>query len=258
MLGAIIGDIIGSAYENAPIKKENFPLLSFLSRFTDDSVMTVAVADAILHQKTYQQALLYWGRKYPDAGYGGNFYQWLKAENPQPYNSWGNGSAMRVSPVGFAFDTLDEVLTEAKKSAEVSHNHPEGIKGAQAVASAIWMAKHENTKIHIRDYLEVTFGYTLGEPLEEIRKHYSFDVSAQGSVPQATMAFLASSSVEDAIRKAVSLGGDSDTQACIAGAIAQAYYKYVPESLCTEALYGLPKDMKAIIKEFNKKHSVSF
>lgn len=256
MLGAIIGDIIGSVYEHAPTKKEDFLLISSLSRFTDDSVMTVAVADAILHQKPYQEALLYWGRKYPDADYGGNFCQWLKIINPQPYNSWGNGSAMRVSPVGFAFETLDEVLAEAKKSAEVSHNHPEGIKGAQAVASAIWMARQDNTKIHIRDYLEVTFGYALRDPFEQIRPSYSFDVSAQGSVPQAIIAFLASSSVEDAIRKAVSLGGDSDTQACIAGAIAQAYYKHIPEELSKEALRSVPKDMKAIIKEFNEKYSV--
>lgn len=258
MLGAIIGDIIGSVYEHTPTKKEDFPLISFMSRYTDDSVMTVAIADAILHQKPYQEALLYWGRKYPDAGYGGNFYQWLKTSKPHPYNSWGNGSAMRVSPVGFAFDTLEEVLSEAKKSAEVSHNHPEGIKGAQAVATAIWMARQENTKIHIRDYLEVTFGYALRDSFEEIRRNYSFDVSAQGSVPQAIIAFLASSSVEDAIRKAVSLGGDSDTQACIAGAIAQAYYKHIPEAISKEALQSVPKAMKTIIKQFNEQYSVSF
>lgn len=258
MLGAIIGDIIGSVYEHAPIKREDFPLFSFQSRFTDDTVMTVAVADAILHGKPYQEAMLYWGRKYPHAGYGGNFYQWLHSANPEPYNSWGNGAAMRVSPVGFAFDNLEEVIAEAKKSAEVSHNHPEGIKGAQAVAAAIWLARHENTRIHIKDYLEATFDYDLSMSFEEVRKHYSFDVSAQGSVPQAIVAFLASSSVEDAIRKAVSLGGDSDTQACIAGAIGQAFYKDIPSGIRKEALETVPKEMQSIINQFDKKFNVGF
>ncbi len=249
MLGAIIGDIAGSPFEHAPIKIEDFQLLSIQSCFTDDSVMTVAVADAILHQKSYQDAMLYWGRKYPNAGYGGNFQRWLQSKNPQPYSSWGNGSAMRVSPVGFAFNTLEEVLAEAKKSAEISHNHPEGIKGAQAVAAAIWMAKHEKSKVEIRDYLEVTFNYALHESFTEIRKQYSFDVSAQGSVPQV------SSSVEDAIRKAVSLGGDSDTQACMAGVIAQAFYKHIPDELSEKALQIVPQDMKEIIRKFNEKYT---
>lgn len=258
MLGAIIGDIIGSVYEHAPVKKEVFPLFSSQSKFTDDTVLTVAVADAILHDKPYQEALLYWGRKYPDAGYGGRFYEWLHTTNPEPYNSWGNGAAMRVSPVGFAFDTLEEVLAEAKKSAEVSHNHPEGIKGAQAVAAAIWLARYENTKIHIKDYLESTFDYELTIPFEEIREDYRFDVSAQGSVPQAIRAFLAAGSMEDAIRKAVSLGGDSDTQACIAGAIGQAFYKDIPASIREETLKMVPKEMLSIINQFNEKFKVEF
>lgn len=258
MLGAIIGDIVGSVYERAPIKKENFLLFSFQSRYTDDTVLTVAVADAILHGNSYQESILYWGRKYPYAGYGQKFYQWLHSENPQPYESWGNGAAMRVSPVGFAFDTLEEVLEEAKKSAEISHNHPEGIKGAQAVAAAIWLARHQNTKIHIKDFLESTFGYNLSEPFEEIRKNYSFDVSAQGSVPQAIVAFFASLSMEDAIRKAVSLGGDSDTQACIAGGIAQAFFKDIPKRLISEVVDYLPKDMRRIINHFNQKYNIPF
>lgn len=256
MLGAIIGDIVGSVYEHAPIKKEDFPLFSSQSRFTDDTVMTVAVADAILQGKSYQEAMLYWGRKYPNAGYGGNFYQWLHSEKPEPYKSWGNGAAMRVSAVGFAFDTLEEVLAEARKSAVVSHNHAEGVKAAQAVAAAIWLARHQNHRIHIRDYLQASFDYELSEPLEVIRSQYSFDVSAQGSVPQAIVAFLASSSTEDAIRKAVSLGGDSDTQACIAGAIAQAFYKDIPKSIREEALETVPKEMQSIINQFNDKFNV--
>lgn len=256
MLGAVIGDIIGSAYEHAPVKQEDFPLFSPQSRFTDDTVLTVAVADAILHGKSYQETLLYWGRKYPHAGYGGSFYQWLHSVNPEPYHSWGNGAAMRVSPVGFAFDTLDEVLAEAKKSAEVSHNHPESIKAAQAVAAAIWLARQENTRIHIKDYLEATFDYELSVPLEQIREDYSFDISAQGSVPEAIVAFLSSISTEDAIRKAVSLGGDSDTQACIAGAIAHAFYKDIPAQLYSKALERVPKEMQTIINHFNKKYRV--
>jgi ADP-ribosylglycohydrolase len=258
MLGAIIGDIIGSVFEHAPIKNENFLLFSLQSRFTDDTVLTVAVADAILNNKSYKDALLQWGRKYPYAGYGGNFFQWLQSDNPQPYNSWGNGAAMRVSPVGFAFETLEQVLAEAKKSAEVSHNHPEGIKGAQAVAAAIWLARHENTKIHIKDYLEATFNYNLKVPLEEIKKDYEFEISAQDSVPQAITAFLASNSMEDAIRKAVSLGGDSDTQACIAGAIGQAFFKDIPKKIIKEMVDFLPKEMRIIVNQFNHHFNISF
>ncbi|CAN5350194.1 ADP-ribosylglycohydrolase family protein [soil metagenome] len=257
MLGAIIGDIIGSVYEHAPIKKENFLLFSLQSRFTDDTVLTIAVADSILNKKTYKECILHWGRRYPYAGYGAKFYQWLLSEDPQPYQSWGNGAAMRVSPVGFAFQTLEEVIAEAKKSAEISHDHPEGIKGAQAVAAAIWLARHENTKIHIKDFLESTFNYHLSKPFEEIQKDYCFDVSAQGSVPQAIIAFLASNSMEDAIRKAVSLGGDSDTQACIAGAIGQAFYKDIPPSIIREVVYFLSKDMRRVINQFNEKYHIA-
>lgn len=258
MLGAIIGDIIGSVYERAPIKKENFLLFSLQSRFTDDTVLTVAVADAILQKKPYKETILYWGRKYPNAGYGAKFFQWLHSEDPQPYESWGNGAAMRVSPIGFAFETLEEVTAEARKSAEISHNHPEGIKGAQAVAAAIWLARHNNTKIHMKDFLEITFNYSLSKPFEEIRKDYTFDVSAQGSVPQAIVAFLASDSMEDAIRKAVSLGGDSDTQACIAGAIGHAFYKDIPSGIIREVVDYLPKDMRKVVNNFNEEFQIAF
>jgi len=231
MIGAIAGDIIGSAYEARPVKTEDFPLFNPQSRFTDDTVMTVATADAILTGKGYAKAYKEWGRLYPHAGYGGMFRQWLRSNDRRPYNSFGNGSAMRVSPVGFAFDSLDKVLEEAKKSAEVTHNHPEGIKGARATAAAVFLAKKGEDKNAIKKYIESTFKYDLSATLAEIRPHYRFDPTCQGTVPQAIIAFLESSGYEDAVRKAISLGGDSDTLACITGGIAQAYYKTIDNDI---------------------------
>jgi len=231
MIGVIAGDIIGSVYEAHPVKTEDFPLFSPGCRFTDDTVMTVATADSILTGKGYAAAYKEWGRLFPHAGYGGMFRQWLRNNNSRPYNSFGNGSAMRVSPVGFAFDTLDKVLEEAKKSAEVTHNHPEGIKGAQATAAAIFLARTGKGKKEIKDYIETTFDYDLSATLAEIRPGYRFDPTCQGSVPQAVIAFLESYDYEDAVRKAISLGGDTDTQACITGGIAQAYYKTMDDHI---------------------------
>jgi len=231
MIGAIAGDIIGSVYETHSIKTEEFSLFSPGCRFTDDTVLTVATADAILAGKGYAESYREWGRLYPHAGYGGMFRQWLRSDDMGPYNSFGNGSAMRVSPVGFAFDTLDKVLEEAKKSAEVTHNHPEGIKGARATAAAIYLARTGKSKNEIKDYIESTFSYDLSATLAEIRPHYRFDPTCLGSVPQAVIAFLESSSYEDAVRKAISLGGDTDTQGCITGGIAQAYYKTVGDDI---------------------------
>ena len=231
MIGAIAGDIIGSVYEAHPIKTEDFPLFSPGCRFTDDTVMTVATADSILTGKGYAAAYKEWGRLFPHAGYGGMFRQWLRSDSSEPYNSFGNGSAMRVSPVGFAFDSLDKVLEEAKKSAEVTHNHPEGIKGAQAVAAAIYLARTGKGKKEIKDYIETTFDYDLSATLAEIRPGYRFDPTCQGSVPQAVIAFLESYDYEDAVRKAISLGGDTGTQACITGGIAQAYYKTMDDHI---------------------------
>ncbi|MBW1848171.1 MAG: ADP-ribosylglycohydrolase family protein [Deltaproteobacteria bacterium] len=254
MIGAIAGDIIGSVFENQPIKTIDFPLFGPLSRFTDDTVLTVAVAFSILREIDYTSSLKKFGRKYPKAGYGGTFYKWLYSDISEPYNSWGNGSAMRASPVGFAFSSINEVLNEAKRSAEVTHNHPEGIKGAQATALAIYMARMGETKTTIRDEINSRFGYNLKRTLNDIRPAYYFDVSCQGTVPESIIAFLESENYEDAVRKGISLGGDSDTIACITGGIAQAYYGDVPIDIIENTESRLPEEFMEIIKEFNKKY----
>jgi ADP-ribosylglycohydrolase len=205
MIGVIAGDVIGSVHEHALIKSVDFPLFDSRSRFTDDTVLTVATAFAILTGTPYAVAYRDFGRRYPGAGYGGSFHEWLFAEEPRPYNSWGNGSAMRVAPVGYAFGNADDVLTEAERSAIVSHNHPEGIKGAQATALAVFMARSGVSKDEIRGELAGRFGYDLHRTVEQIRPGYEWDVSCQRSVPEAIVAFLDSSSVEDAIRLTVSL-----------------------------------------------------
>ena len=252
MLGAIAGDIIGSVYEGSPINTKDFPLYSPRSTFTDDTVLTVAVAEAILERKSYQKSILKWVRKYPSAGYGGTFIQWLHTDDPRPYNSWGNGSAMRVSPVGWAFDTRDEVLTEAKKTAEITHNHPEGIKGSQATALAVFLARTGSTRDEIRDDIAATFGYDLDRTVEAIRPEYHFDVSCQRTVPEAIISFLDSNSWEDAVRNAVSLGGDSDTLAAIAGGIAEAFYGGVPVDVREKLLTLLPPEMQRVVERFEE------
>jgi ADP-ribosylglycohydrolase len=250
MLGAIAGDIIGSVYEAVPIKTPYFyPLFDERARFTDDTVLTVAVADAILLGSTYGSKLRAYFRFYPYAGYGGNFTRWAMSGRGSPYNSYGNGSAMRVSPVAYAWDTLEEVLVKAKESAEVTHNHPEGIKGAQATAAAVFLARHKTPKIDIMDYVEKTFGYDLGRTLDAIRPDYRFDVTCQGTVPEALIAFLESDGYEDAVRKAISLGGDSDTLACITGAIAGAYYG-VPDDIRAEAWVRLDDGLRGVVGTF--------
>lgn len=254
MLGAIAGDIIGSVYEWNNIKRTDFELFNDRSTFTDDTVLTVAVADCILYKKNYAETFKEYGRKYPDAGYGGRFYKWIFSDNQQAYNSFGNGSAMRVSPVGFAFHNLEEILAEAKRSAEVTHNHPEGIKGAQAVACAIFLARKGEDKDTIKNFITDRFGYDLSHTLEDIRPHYRFDVTCQGSVPQAIIAFLESITFEDAIRKAVSIGGDSDTIACITGGIAQAYYKDMPSNIVDTVKRKLTPDLLSVVELFYNKY----
>ena len=260
MYGAIIGDIVGSVYEFNSIKTKDFPLFSESCRFTDDSVMTVAVASALLrHKKSrvdLQQAMVqemkFFGRRFPDAGYGGMFSNWLIKRNPKPYNSFGNGSAMRVSPCGLIAGSLEEALELAKTSAEVTHNHPEGIKGAQAAAAAVYLAKTGASKEEIGGYICDHF-YKLTKTLDEIRPDYYFDVTCQGSVPEAITAFLESSGYEDAIRNAVSLGGDSDTQAAIAGGIAWSYYGrdgWQPDMIAMRNRIRLPAVMTEVIEEF--------
>jgi len=250
MIGAIAGDIIGSVYEANPIKSTSFPLFSPNSRFTDDTVLTIAVAFSILNDFDYASSIKNFGLKYPYAGYGGSFYRWLHSAESKPYNSWGNGSAMRVSPVGFAFNSIEDVLTEAKKSAEVTHNHPEGIKGAQATALAIFLAREGKSKAEICREISERFTYDLNRTIDEIRPDYHFDVSCQGSVPEAIIAFLESRDYEDAVRKGISLGGDSDTIACIAGGIAQAFYKEIPSEIISKARKMLPEEILTIIDEF--------
>lgn len=254
MIGAIAGDIIGSVYEHHPIKTKDFPLFDRWSRFTDDTVLTVAVADAILTGRSYKAAAHEIGRRYPRAGYGGAFRKWLEDDDPQPYGSWGNGSAMRVCPVGFAFDTEEDVLREAARSAEISHNHPEGIKGAQATALTVFLARKGHTKAAIREEISRRFGYDLTRTVDEIRITYRFDVSCQGTVPEAIIAFLDSDSYEDAIRNAISLGGDSDTLACITGGIAEAFYGEVPEPIRDEARWRLTGDLLEITDAFCEKY----
>lgn len=254
MLGAIIGDIIGSAYEWDNVKTKDFPLFTKASHFTDDTLMTLAVSEACVG---YQNAKTgrYWengsnnlwfqtrllstmqamGRMYPDAGYGANFEIWIKSDDPQPYNSYGNGSAMRVSPVAYFSDTLEEALTLARLSAEITHNHPDGIRGAQATAACVFMALNGDSKQSISEYIERHF-YSLSFTLDEIRPTYKYDVSCQGSVPQAIKAFLEGSSFEDTIRNAVSIGGDSDTIAAIAGSIAEPYFRNILPGVVSRAL----------------------
>ncbi|HMA85621.1 MAG TPA: ADP-ribosylglycohydrolase family protein [Desulfosalsimonadaceae bacterium] len=256
MLGAIAGDIIGSVYEHRPIKTTDFPLFQSKSRFTDDTVLTVAVADAIIKKNDYQSALKTYGRAYPDAGFGMLFFNWLFSADSQPYNSFGNGSAMRVSPVGFAFDTREEVLAEAEKCAAMTHNHPQGIAGAQAVALAVWMAWQDASKNEIKQEIETRFGYDLNRRLDDIRPGYSFDVTCQGSVPEALIAFYESEDLEDAIRKAISLGGDSDTLGCITGGIAQAYYKKIPEDIISKVYARLPEPFVPVIEDFNRRFHI--
>jgi len=250
MIGAIAGDIIGSIYEQSPIKTKDFPLFDPRCRFTDDSVLTIAVADAILAGWPYGISIREIGRRYPDAGYGGSFFRWLHSDDPQPYNSWGNGAAMRVSPVGFAFDTEKDVLYQAKKTAEITHNHPEGIKGAQAAALAVFLARTGHDKADIRKQITRRFEYDLDRTVDKIRPAYAFDISCQGTVPEAIIAFLDSVSYEDAVRNAVSLGGDSDTLACITGAIAEAFYGTVPTFIRTKVKDLLPPDLWAITDQF--------
>lgn len=230
MYGAIIGDVVGSVYEFQPIKTKNFELFPEKATFTDDTVMTIAVARALISYKKHGgdfkeilvEQMQYLGNKYP-ASYGGMFSNWLHSTNPEPYNSWGNGSAMRVSPVGLYANSVEEALDLAKLSAEVTHNHPEGIKGAQATAAAVFLAKSGESRDYIRAFINHHF-YPLDFTLDDIREKYHFDVTCQGSVPPAIVAFLESTSFEDAIRNAISLGGDSDTLAAITGSIAWSYY----------------------------------
>lgn len=256
MLGAIAGDIIGSVYEKDNIKTTEFTLFGPDSRFTDDTVLTVAIADSILHDKDYEVALRDWALQFPFAGYGRRFKKWLVGIISGPYNSWGNGSAMRVSPIGYACNSLEAVLAEAKRSAAVTHNHPEGIKGAQAMAAAVFLARIGYSRNAIKAHIERTFRYDLSRRLDDIRPIYEFDVSCQGSVPEAMIAFLESENFEDAIRKAISIGGDSDTIASMTGAIAEAFYREIPEAIVRKVEHLLPEKMWTVVHTFSENHEI--
>lgn len=251
LFGAVIGDVIGSVYEWNNIKTTVFKLFSEKSDFTDDTVLSIAVADCLLNKKDYTKTYREYGRKYPYRGYGGYFNQWLNSDDPKPYNSFGNGSAMRVSACGCLYDSLEETLNEAKRSSEPTHNHPEGIKGAQAVAASIFLARKGNSKNDIKNYIQNTFGYNLQRTIDEIRPYYRFDETCHGTVPEAITAFLESTDFENAIRLAISIGGDSDTIAAITGSIALAYYKHVPGEIGKKAWQKLPGEFRKIIMQIN-------
>ncbi len=263
MYGAILGDMIGSPYEfDRGYKSKKFEMFNDGVRFTDDTVMTVAVADALMRLKkntdesTVKEAVVdsmrSWGRRYPDAGYGGRFFGWLFHDKiPEPYGSWGNGSAMRVSSVGWLFETLDETRKYAALTAEVTHNHPEGIKGAEATASVIFLARNGGSKEDIKEYIVRGFDYDLSRTCDEIRPGYHHVESCQETVPEAITAFLEGNDFEDVIRTAVSLGGDCDTLTCIAGSMAEAFYG-VPEEMRVECRKRLPEDMLGVLDIFEK------
>jgi ADP-ribosylglycohydrolase len=251
MLGAIAGDVIGSVHERLGTKSKDFPLLVPEGRFTDDTVLTVAVAERLLHGGDYVDFFHDYFHAYPRAGYGGTFIQWALVRSRQPYNSWGNGSAMRVSPIGMAFETIEEILAEAHASAEVTHDHPEGVRGAQATAVAVFLARKGASKAQIKGHIEKEFGYDLSARLDDIRDRYTFDVSCQGSVPQSIIAFLEADDYEDAVRNAISLGGDADTMAAIAGGIAAPFFGGVPADIREEVLARLDARLRAVVDEFS-------
>lgn len=218
----------------------------------------MAVAHAILTGTDYATSLKKYAQRYYNLPYGGSFKRWMWTWESEAYNSWGNGSAMRVSPVGFAYDSLEDVLYQSEASALVTHNHPEGVKGAQATSVAIYLARHGADKDTIRNEISGRFGYDLNRTVDEIRPHYSFDISCQGSVPESIVAFLDSEDFEGAIRNAISLGGDADTMACIAGGVTQAYYKHVPEKVVDHVRNGLPKDLLEVLEQFNNQYNCEF
>ncbi|MEL7645633.1 MAG: ADP-ribosylglycohydrolase family protein [Anaerolineaceae bacterium] len=250
MIGAVIGDIVGSVFEFDNRRSVDFPLFSSKSTFTDDSVLTFATADVLLGQGDYAAAYQNFARRYPHRGYGGNFWHWIYADDPKPYNSFGNGSAMRVSPVGFAFESLEETLEEARRSAEVTHNHPEGIKGAQATAHVIYLSRKGASKAEIKQEIIQNYGYDLSRPLDLIREVNQFNETCPGSLPEAISVFLEGKDYENTIRLAVSIGGDTDTIACIAGGMAQAFYGGIPARVVREARARLGLEFLDILDKF--------
>ncbi len=251
MFGAIVGDVAGSHYEHFPTKSLDFDYFREHTCATDDTVLTVAVADWILNGGELYEYFHNYVARYPKAGYGGTFINWARCRETPPYDSWGNGSAMRVSPVAYAVDSLEEVLELAKESASVTHNHPDGIAGAQATAASVFLARTGKSKPAIREFVQKQFDYDLSRSIKDIRPTYSFDVSCSGSVPESIIAFLESDSFESAIRLAISLGGDSDTMACIAGSIAEPFYGGIPEDLRCRTRTYLDERLLSVVDQFN-------
>jgi ADP-ribosylglycohydrolase len=256
VIGAIVGDFVGSVHEFRAPKTKDFPLLDPRCHLTDDSILTLAVAEWILHRTDLVTRFHQLVATYPDAGWGGMFLQWAIARRRSPYGSFGNGSAMRASPTGWAFESLDETLAAAADSARVTHDHPEGIKGAQATAAAVYLARTTRDKALIRAEITQRFGYDLNRTVDSIRPHYGFDETCQRTVPEAIVAFLDSTDFEDAIRNAISLGGDADTLACITGGIAHAYYRSVPEELAKVVLAEVPEALRTVWDDFRERYRV--
>ncbi|WP_296889728.1 ADP-ribosylglycohydrolase family protein [uncultured Methanobrevibacter sp.] len=257
IIGSICGDIIGSTREFSPIKTKDFNLYELYSNFTDDTVMTLAIASWLLKDKTSKDVLISeikrFGLEYPNAGYGAMFYKWLNQESPEPYGSWANGSAMRVSPVAWVADSLNEAQELAKMSSIVTHDHPEGIKGALATGDAIFLARTGSSKDEIKSHIEKNYNYDLDRKLNDIRPFYKFDVSCAGSVPESIICFLEADDFEDTVRNAVSLGGDADTQAAIAGGIASAYWD-VPSEISEKGIERLDSNLLEVFAEFREKY----
>jgi ADP-ribosylglycohydrolase len=252
MLGSIIGDIIGSTYEFRNTSYYDFDPFPPGSDFTDDTVLTIAIAGAILNHKGYVETVKEYALKYPNRGYGGWFTQWIHLPESKPYNSFGNGSAMRVSSIGWAFESIERTVEEAGLSAAITHNHPEGIKGAESVAAAIFLARNGSSKKDIKDFISKEFNYDLERSLESIKPFYHFNETCQKTVPEAIICFLESVDFEDAIRKAIWLGGDSDTLACITGGLAEAFYKEMPDEWIKKGLAILDKDLIEVFNNFRR------
>ena len=257
MLGAIAGDMIGSAWGAGGEKRFDFPLFTARSRFTDDTVMTVAVAHALLDERDYAAMMREYGRRYPFVGYGTHFHRWLSDPSIGPYGGHDNSAAPRASPVGFAAVSADDALAEAERSALPTHNHPAGIRGAQATALAIYLARSGEEKTAIRRELVARFGYSLDRTVDETRPGYRLQRAAEHSVPEAIISFLDAEDFESAVRNAVSLGGDADTMACIAGAIAEAYFGGVPDAIAAEVVERLPADLLHIVDRFGKRYGLA-
>lgn len=252
MLGALAGDIIGSRFEHANIKSKEFELFHSECTFTDDSVLSVALAESLLTGEDYANVMRRYYQAYPHAGYGGYFHRWAQDPAMGAYNSFGNGSAMRTSPLGWYHDDLDEALAAAGNYAAVTHDHPEGIKGAQAVVAAIVLARQGQSRKQIQAWIQWRFDYDLQRRLDDIRPGYDFDVTCQGSVPEAIIAFLEAGNFEDAIRNAISLGGDSDTIACITGSIAEAFYGGVPDAIAQKVFEHLDQTLSEVTRRFRR------